>query len=35
MIVKKAKRIEKDIFITTGKIGICRVIGVWNLMLEI
>jgi hypothetical protein len=25
--VKKAKRIEKDIFMNTGKIGIVRVIG--------
>jgi hypothetical protein len=29
--VKKAKRIEKDIFINTGKIGIVKVIGIWNL----
>jgi hypothetical protein len=29
--VKKAKRIEKDIFINTGKIGVVRVIGIWSL----
>jgi len=41
MILKEVKRIEKDIFINTGKIEIVWVIGiwnlrfVWNLMLEI
>jgi hypothetical protein len=41
MILKKGKRIEKNIFINTGKIEIVWVIGiwnlrfVWNLMLEI
>jgi len=29
--VKKAKRIEKDIFINTEKIGIVKVIDIWNL----
>ena len=31
MILKEVKRIEKDIFINTGKIELVWVIGIWNL----
>ena len=33
MILKKGKRIEKDIFINTGKIKIVKFFSIWNLEL--
>jgi hypothetical protein len=35
MLLKKCKRIEKNIFISTGKITIVKIIGVWHLEFEI